>query len=893
VIGATDRPGSVGRTVLWNLISSPFGGTVFPVNPKRKSVLGIRAYTSVRELPEPADLVVIVTPSSTIPGIITDCVDIGVRGAIVISAGFKEIGPEGVELEEKISTQLGRSSSLLRVVGPNCLGAMNPLTGLNATFASTMARAGHVGFISQSGALCTAVLDWSLQVNVGFSAFVSIGSMLDVNWGDLIYYLGDDQRTHSIVIYMESIGNARAFLTAAREVALTKPIIIIKSGRTMEAAQAAASHTGTLAGSDGVLDAAFRRCGVLRVKKISELFDMAEILSKEDRKLPKGPRLAVITNAGGPGVLATDALVAGGGRLAKLSEGTIKALNEFLPPQWSHGNPIDILGDAGPDRYAKTLEVVVNDPNSDGLLVILTPQAMTDPTVTAEELRKVSKTSKKPILASWMGGSEVQGGISVLNRAQIATYDYPDSAAETFNYLWKYKYNLGQLYETPSLLRDDEIGSEKCGTPASQIAHDVVSSVLEAGRSLLSEPESKAVLQAYGIPTVASPSAQTADEAVALAEALGYPVVLKLLSTVVTHKTDVGGVRLNLQNGSDVRSAYKGILESVTEKVGKEAFGGVSVQPMINRDDGYELIIGSSMDPQFGPILLFGTGGSLVEVFNDSEIALPPLSTTLARRMMERTKIFRALEGVRGRAPADIPAMEKLLVRFGQLVLEQKQIKEIDINPLLVCGKDARYPILALDARIKLHEKDVALDSLAPPAIRPYPVQWIATWNLDDGNAVRIRPIRSEDEPLIVDFHTKISERSVYMRYFHPMKLSMRTTHERLTRICHVDYDQDVALVVEKKDENDKWADIVAAGRLSRKHGLNEAEYAILVTDAYQRKGIGSRLLEQLVQIGRDEKLECITAEMLNENHAMQHVSEKVGFKLTKTADFVVAEMKL
>jgi acetyltransferase len=401
VVGATDRPGSVGRTLLWNLISNPFGGTVFPVNPKRHSVLGIRAYASIRETPESPDLVIIATPAPTVPGIIEDCVAVGVKGAIVLSAGFKEIGAAGIALEQRIRELLRHSP--LRLIGPNCLGLMNPLTGLNATFASTMARPGNVGFISQSGALCTAVLDWSLQENVGFSAFVSMGSMLDVDWGDLIYYLGDDPRTHSIVIYMESIGNARSFLSAAREVALTKPIIVIKAGRTAAAAQAAASHTGSLAGSDAVLDAAFRRCGVLRVDRISELFDLAEVLAKQHQR-PQGPRLTIITNAGGPGVLATDALIATGGELAPIADETVAQLDEFLPTHWSKGNPIDILGDADPDRYTQTLEVAVQDPNSDGLLVVLTPQAMTDPTETAEKLKQYAQNASKTVLASWMGG---------------------------------------------------------------------------------------------------------------------------------------------------------------------------------------------------------------------------------------------------------------------------------------------------------------------------------------------------------------------------------------------------------------------------------------------------------------------------------------------------------
>src|SRR5450755_3837939 len=446
VIGASERPGSVGRSVLWNLLSSPFGGTVFPVNSKRPNVLGIKAYPSVRDLPDKVDLIVVTTPADTVPDLIAESVELGIPAAIVISAGFKEHGEHGKELERQISEII---RGKMRLIGPNCLGVMNPVRGFNATFAHTVARPGNVAFISQSGALCTAVLDWSLRENVGFSGFVSIGSMLDVNWGDLVDYFGNDPRTHSIVIYMESIGDARSFLSAAREVSLTKPIIVIKAGRTAAAAKAAASHTGSLTGSDEVLDAAFRRSGVLRVTSISDIFFMADVLAKQPR--PRGNRLAILTNAGGPGVLATDALVMGGGELAELSPQTMAAFDEILPPQWSHNNPVDILGDAEPERYAKSLEIAAKDPAIDGMLVILTPQDMTNPTQIAEKLKPYAKGLNKPLLASWMGGAQVAAGEEILNQAGIPTFRFPDSAVRAFNYMWRYAYNLKGIYETPTL----------------------------------------------------------------------------------------------------------------------------------------------------------------------------------------------------------------------------------------------------------------------------------------------------------------------------------------------------------------------------------------------------------------------------------------------------------
>ncbi|MBZ0298027.1 MAG: acetate--CoA ligase family protein, partial [Anaerolineae bacterium] len=564
VIGASEKPGTVGRTLLWNLISNPFGGTVFPVNPKRPSVLGIKAYPSIGAIREQVDLAVIATPAPTVPGIIAECVDVGVRGAIVISAGFKERGPEGAELERQILEEAREGN--MRIIGPNCLGVMSPLTGLNATFAGAMARPGSVGFISQSGALCTSVLDWSFEENVGFSAFISIGSMLDVDWGDLIHYLGEDPHTNSIVIYMESVGNARSFLSAAREVSFTKPVIVIKAGRTEAAAQAAASHTGSLTGSDEVLDAAFRRVGVLRVNSMSDIFYTAEVLAKQPR--PKGPRLSILTNAGGPGVLATDALITQGGKLAELSGETIMELNELLPEHWSHANPIDILGDAGPERYAKSLEIAAKDPNSDGLLVILTPQAMSDPTQTAEMLKPYARIEGKPVLASWMGGSDVAAGVSILNRVNIPTFAYPDTATRLFNYMWRYAYNLSGLYETPVLT---EVGDHS--KYRDQVAQ-IIDHARQNGRTILTEHESKQVLAAYGIPTTESRLASTPDEAVEAAREIGYPVVIKIHSETITHKTDIGGVKLNIDSDEAVREAFQSIKTAVETKASPDDFMG-------------------------------------------------------------------------------------------------------------------------------------------------------------------------------------------------------------------------------------------------------------------------------------------------------------------------------
>ena len=866
VIGATERPGSVGRTIIANLIASPFGGVVYPVSLKRKSVLGIRTYPSLADVPDNVDLAIIVTPAATVPAIMEECVNKGVRGVIIISAGFKETGPDGAALEQEV-LRIAKKGNI-RIVGPNCLGVMNPQNGLNATFAATMAFPGTVGFISQSGALCTSVLDWSIRENVGFSAFVSIGSMLDIGWGDLIYYLGNDARTKSIVIYMESIGGARAFMSAAREVALTKPIIVIKPGRTAEAAEAAASHTGSLTGSDEILDAAFRRCGVLRVNRIAELFDMAEVLGKQPR--PQGPRLTIVTNAGGPGVLATDALIYGGGELTPLAPETMSRLDEILPSHWSHHNPIDILGDAGPQRYAETLEVIVEDNHSDGLLVILTPQAMTDPTATAEQMLACCRVSRKPVLASWMGGGDIAEGERLLNQAGIPTFLYPDTAARMFNYMHRYQRRLDSLYETPQV-----VFNENAAELREQVRRQL-GATRATGRTILTEKESKDLLQTYGIPTLKTEIATSADEAVALATKMGYPVVVKLNSKTITHKTDVGGVQLDLIDEAAVRQAFNSIQKNVVAKYSQRDFLGVSVQPMLDLSESYEIILGSSQDSQFGPVLLFGTGGTMVEVYKDRALGLPPLTTTLARRMMEQTRIYEALQGIRGREPVDLALLEQIMVQFSELIIEQRQIKEIDINPLLASADH----LIAVDARIVLHGPEVASKELPRSAIHPYPAQYIEPFTLRNGTEVNIRPIRPEDEPMMVGFHEGLSDHSVYLRFFRSLNLSQRVAHERLIRLCFIDYDREMALVATRFNPETEKREIIGVGRLSRDPNIPESEFALLVADKYQRGGLGTELLRRLIRVGREQGLETITAYLLPNNNGMRAVSLKLGFSL-------------
>lgn len=747
VIGAKDEGGSIGRATVWNLLSSPFGGTVYPVNPGRTSVLGVRAYPNVRDVPEPVELAVIVTPAATVPGIIRQCVEAGVQGAIILSAGFRELGSAGEALELEVMAQARKGA--LRIIGPNCLGVMSPISGLNATFATGIARPGNVAFLSQSGALCTAVLDWSQREMVGFSSFVSLGSMADVGWGDLIDYLGNDPATRSILIYMESIGDARAFLSAAREVALTKPIIVIKAGRTAEGARAAAAHTGAHAGSDEVLDAALRRCGVLRVQQISDLFYMAEVLGKQPR--PRGKRLTIVTNAGGPAVLAADALVTGGGSLTPLAPHTLEALNAVLPLEWSHANPIDILGDALPDRFAKAVEIAANDPHSDGLLVVLAPQAMTDPAQTAGHLKPFAK-AKKPLLASWMGGGGVAAGVDILRAAGIPTFAYPDTAVRMFLYMGAYNENLRAIYETP-----------------------------------------------------------------------------------------VVGDGLEQRPGVDVEDVPR-LIEAYNLTLPEEP----------------RLIMGSFVDDQFGPVLFVENdwGGRV--------IGLPPLTTTLAGLMLDQL----------GRSDTN---WEQLLVRLGRLIVEHPRIRT-----LRICRDRTEMELHPAGAPLPL------------PCIRPYPSEYASKWRMKNGDEVWIRPIRAEDEPLIVRFHETLGDQTVYFRYLSALKLSTRIAHERLIRICFIDYARQMALVVERETE------IIAVGRLHKDlqsiaRGKSEAEFALVVSDLFQRQGLGKELLRRLIEVARQEQVDEVFGEISAENMPMQAICRSMGFQIRRDTEntTVVARLRV
>jgi acetyltransferase len=788
LIGATEAPGSVGRVMLENLKS--YHGPVYPVNLRRHTVLGLPAYPKIEAVPGRVDLAIIATPAATVPDVVQECAEAGVRGAMIISAGFRESGPLGAQLEEAIVARRGQ----MRIVGPNCLGVMIPRLGLNATFAPRLAGDGHLAFVSQSGALCSAVLDWSIGEGIGFSGFFSVGSMADVDWGDLIYYLADDWQTSSILIYMESVGNAHSFFSAARETALTKPIIVLKVGRTTLGARAVMSHTGAPAGSDDVFDAVFRRAGVLRVSSVDELFGMAEVLGKQPR--PRGSRLAIVTNGGGPGALAADALIEDNGSLADLSDQTIKTLDNSLRPFWSRSNPVDLVGDAKADQYAAAVEALIKDPNNDALLIIVTPQAMTESMATAERLTLLASTHQKPILACWMGGDAVAEAEALLNACGIPTFTQPDAAAHAFCLMAQYSSNLRGLYETPVLVTDshNEAHPER--------VENILREARETGRTLLTEIEAKAILSSYGILVVETRRADDEEEAV-------------------------------------------------------------------------ELILGKRVDPNFGPIILFGAGGRLTDVWHDRAIGLPPLNATLAKRLMERTRTYAALKSV-SRPQADLAALENLLIRFSQLVVEQPLIKEIDVNPLLASPKGAS----ALGVRMILFESRLAAASLSKLLIRPYPTRYVDEWKLADGTAVTIRPIRPEDESLMIDFHKSLSEETVYLRYFGFLKGEALITHERLARICFSDYDREIALVTETIRPGWDQRQIIAVARLIKAHGANEAELAIVISDDWQGKGLGTKLVGDLLTIGRTEGLKRVIGYILPENYVMQRIFRKLGFEV-------------
>lgn len=864
VIGVTINPNSVGGKVLSNLVGGGFRGVVYPVNAESEAVMGIPCYKDVRSLPRTPDLGVICSPSAEVPGQVRECGEAGVHGVIIMSAGFRETGPEGAALEERVRQEASRFPDL-RILGPNCLGVILPALRLNCSFAGGMPKAGGIAFISQSGALCTSVLDWAIEGKIGFSAFVSVGNCLDVDFGDLIDYLGEDPQTSSILLYIESLPNARKFMTAARAFARTKPILAYKAGRYPESAQAAASHTGAMASEDAVYDAAFQRVGVTRVDDIGEIFDCAELLGRN--KIPLGSRLGILTNAGGPGVIATDALIAAKGSLARLSDGTIGGLNGVLPSAWSHGNPVDVLGDANSKRIEKVAQILVADPGVDALLTILTPQAMTNPTASAKVVGALQQSTSKPVLAAWIGGQSMREGMRILSESGVAAYRTPEQAIRAFMTLVHYARNLETLYETPKdvpleFVMDREVHRSGFLKDAAQ-----------AGPSL-SEALSKELVETYGIPTTRAVLAVSVDEAAEAASRIGYPVALKILSPDITHKTDVGGVALNIRSEAGVRSAHGSMMASVRQKRPGARIGGVTVQRMADASDGVELILGIKKDPVFGTVMMVGMGGVAAELMGDRVLGFPPLNERLARLMLEPLKVWPMLNGYRGRPPVNVPRLVEVMIRLSYLAADYPEIAELDINPLLVTPEE----VLALDARVILDPTLVGreFESFAHLALRPYPETYIQSVTLRDGTRLTFRPIKPEDEPLWMEMLASCSKETIYSRFRYFFQWA---THEAAVRYCYIDYDREIAIVAEL--EGEAKPKLIGVGRLIADPDRETVEYAVLITDAWQKREVGSRLTDYCMEVAEKWGLRRIVAQTTADNRPMISVFEKRGFTVT------------
>lgn len=867
LVGASSKPRSVGCVAMKNLLSGHFEGHVWPVNPKYGKVLGIEAYPDVGSLPATPDLALICTPAETVPGIITELGEKGTRAAVILSAGFKQ-KINGVTLEQQL-LEAARPYGL-RILGPNCVGLLLPNLGLNASFAHTDALPGRLALISQSGALCTTIIDWAKSRGIGFSHFISLGNAADVDFGDLLDYLGNDPGTHGILLYMESIKEARKFMSASRATARNKPVIVIKSGRVKEGASAATSHTGALAGSDEVFDAAIRRAGMLRVYSIEDLFNAVETLARARRV--RGNRLLILTNGGGPGVLATDALVTGGGHLAEPAETTISSLNECLPATWSHGNPVDIIGDADAGRYADALKVLLEDNSYDAILIMLVPTAVVDNAEVARAVTEAIKNTRKPILTCWMGEAAVEEARKHFEKEGVASYETPDAAINAFMQMVEYERNQVALMQTPKSVPADF-------APDLNATREIIQTVFKDSREILTEPEAKNVLRAYGIPVIETRVARTAEEAVRIADTIGYPVALKLLSPDITHKSDVGGVLLNIESGKLLQYAAEGMLSRI-ERIQPDArVEGFTVQAMADRPDAYELIIGAMTDQIFGPVILFGRGGTSVEVVNDKAVALPPLNMALADELIQRTHVYRELKGYRNRQAVDLDAVCLTLLKVTQIVIDHPEVQELDINPLFADDKG----VLALDARIKVVASDIK--GTERLAIRPYPQELEERIQLADGEELLLRPIKPEDEPAHHELFRRLSPHDVYFRFFRAVG---DIQHNQLARFTQIDYDREMAFIATTNGDQQPETLGVVRAVANTNVDDREAEFAIVVRSDRQGSGLGYQLMDKMIRYCREQGIRRLVGQTLADNQKMCRLAEIFGFEVHYTENNLV-----
>ncbi|HUD19511.1 MAG TPA: GNAT family N-acetyltransferase [Patescibacteria group bacterium] len=873
VIGASNKKEHTGYAIMKNLIYDGFQGRIYPVNPNAESVFGSKSYKSIDDVPEQVDLAVIALPAAMVPDVLESCGKKNIHSAIIISSGFKESGTNGETLFDKIG-QIAKTHDIT-VLGPNCLGFIRPTKSLNITFANKTARPGGIAFISQSGALGTAVLDWSVKQHVGFSYFVSVGEMLNVGFHDLIDYFGSDPETSSILLYMESLDNARKFLSATRAYARTKPIIALKAGKSQEGARAAHSHTGSLAGNDEIFNAAFARAGMLRVNTIGELFDCAEVLATQRR--PTGNKLAIVTNAGGPGVIATDFLMENSGELAQLSKDTMSALDAKLPSAWSHGNPVDVLGDADALRYKQTIETVLHDPSVDAVLTLLTPQAMTHPTSVAKEIIDIAAGNQKTILTSFLGEDDVLEGKNLLMKAHIPTYETPEKAIQSFINLYTYAKNVELLYETPAT-------TPHAFTPKTELNREIIKHAVSEERYVLTELEAKQMLANYDMPIPLSFLSTSRDDAAEKAASLGFSVAMKIISPNILHKIDVGGVILNIRSKDEAKTAYDTIINSAKTHTPSAEITGVLVEPMYAKK--YELFIGCKKDRIFGPAIVFGMGGIAVELYNDVTVGLPPLNMALAMRMITKTKIYKLLSGFRGAPGVDISEIQFLLYKFSYLVMDFPEIKEIDINPFGIDEKGG----MVLDAKIILDEAIVhsPIRPYSHLVISPYPSKYIKQVTLKSGGDITLRPIRPEDEPMEAEMFTHFSEETQRFRFFTRIK---DITHQLLIRYTQIDYDREIAIIAEENHLGKKQ--MLGVTRLIADPYGQDAEFAIVIADPWQHEGLGSLLMDYILEIAKDRRIQKIYAYVLPDNEKMLAMMKKRNFTIRKSEDNMIAELKL
>ena len=867
LFGASDRENSVGGVVFKNLLSSGFEGRIFAINPKHDTVQGQPAYASLEAVGESIDLAVVATPAATIPAIVEACGEHGIKMMLILSAGFREIGEEGKRLEKQITEKCERHG--IRMMGPNCLGLIRPDKKLNITFGHNIAKSGNIALVSQSGAICTAILDWAEMNDIGFSAVVSTGIGADLDFGDYLDYLVSDPLTKSILLYIEGISDARRFMSSLRAAARIKPVIALKVGRHAAGAEASMSHTGALVGSDETFSAALSRSGVLRVESVSQLFAAAKVLSSESSRVASD-RLVIITNGGGPGVMAADRATDQGIELSTLSDETIEKLNQVLPGVWSHGNPVDIIGDAPPDRYSAAVDICLEDPGVDGAIVILTPQAMTAPTLVAEELIKSAKDSKKPVLTSWMGGTQVEEARRVLKEAHIADFNMLEDAVDAFSFIGTYNRNQRLLLQTPARLTGDQGTADRAG------ARLIIEGVLNERRKVLTEPESMAILNAFKIPAAENGVANTANQALVIAETIGYPVVMKVLSNDISHKSDAGGVRLNVASAQEVRGAYRDMIEQVKKNRPNATIDGITIAKMYRSPNARELMIGIIRDPVFGPVISFGSGGTMVEVMGDSAISLPPLNRRLAKDLIYRTKAAKMLGNFRNMPAVDMEKLIDVLVAVSNLACELPWIREMDINPLLVDENG----VVAVDARIRVGYPKPSTDPYNHLAIHPYPLHLITEEQLNDGTDIIIRPIRPEDAEIEQEFIRGLSAESKYFRFMNSIhELSL----EMLVRFTQIDYHNEMALVA--INPGPKGEEEIGVARYMTNPDKKTCEFAIVVSDRWQGKGIARLLMQKLLDIARNRNLEVMEGQVLANNYRMLELMASMGFQVQNDAE--------